>query len=61
MASNYYHGQAIRYIGPRPERDAPRWMDELCSFRHMHMGGEHVEIFTSSGTKHVQAAHIAAA
>lgn len=60
-ASTYYHGQPVRYIGPKPERDAPKWMNDLCSFRYMHIGGTHVEIFTTSGTQHVQAAYIEAA
>lgn len=59
-ASTYYCGQPVRYIGPKPERDVPRWMNDLCSFRKLHIGGEYVEIFTTNGTEHVKTEHIEA-
>ncbi|QOP64818.1 hypothetical protein SEA_DELAGARZA_59 [Microbacterium phage DelaGarza] len=48
---------ALRYVGPRPAKDAPRWMSDLVAFRRIDQFGA-VEVFTTDGSRIVRVEHL---
>jgi len=51
-------GTALRYIGPRPERDVPSWMHAPVSFRR-DLGFGVWEVMASDGSRTLDAADLA--